>query len=157
LNATFGTSFVISKWGLISVDYQLTDYKNMSVGFEDVAKVSEDAYNKQIGALYGIGHTVKVGGEFAWSVLRVRAGYNWQSTPFQSGNGVKGYDMQAHTATAGAGYRGKRFYVDLAYARTMMNDYHSLYRSTINEPGLQNKFVQNRIVATVGFRFGGKN
>ncbi len=157
LNATFGTSFIISKWGLISIDYQLTDYKNMRVGFDDVAKVAEDAYNKQISALYGIGHMVKVGGEFAWKVWRIRAGYNWQSTPFQSGIGVKGYDMQAHTATAGLGYRGKRFFADLAYARTMMNDYRSLYRTTVNEPGIQSKFVQNRIVATVGFRFGGKN
>jgi hypothetical protein len=88
--------------------------------------------------------------------LRVRAGYQWNSSPFQSGVGVKGYDLQRHTISAGLGYRGKLFFADLAYAHTMGSDFTSLYRASANEPVLLNKFTNDRIVVTVGFKFGGK-
>jgi hypothetical protein len=155
LKATFGTSFIINKWGFISVDYELNDYKHMALGFDE-NKTLSDAYNHDISRLYGIGHTVKAGAEISWNVLRVRAGYQWNSSPFQSGVGVKGYDLQRHTISAGLGYRGKLFFADLAYAHTMGSDFTSLYRASANEPVLLNKFTNDRIVVTVGFKFGGK-
>lgn len=155
LNATFGTSFIISKWGFVSVDYELTDYKNTRLGFDASAQAAEDDYNSEIRALYGIGHKIKIGGEFAWKVLRVRAGYNWVSTPFRNGIGVKGYDQQSNIITAGLGYRGKRFYVDMAYAHFRTSDYLSLYRATTNEPGLRTNTIRNSVILTAGFRFGG--
>jgi hypothetical protein len=155
LKATFGTSFIISKWGFVSVDYELNDYKHIALGFDN-AKALSNAYNQDFSRLYGIGHTVKAGAEFSWNVLRVRAGYQWNSTPFQTGVGVKGYDLQRHTISGGVGYRGKIFFADLAIAHTMGSDFTSLYRATVNEPVLLNKFTNDRLVLTVGFKFGSK-
>lgn len=155
LKATFGTSFILKQWGFISVDYELNDYKHISLGFDD-DKAATTAYTQDFNHLYGIGHTVKAGAEIAWSILRFRAGYQWNSTPFQAGVGVKGYNIERHTFGGGLGYRGKLFFADLAYAHTMGSDYTSLYRATVNEPVLLNKFSNDRVVVTVGFKFGGK-
>jgi hypothetical protein len=155
LKATFGTSFIISKWGFVSVDYELNDYKHIGLGFDDDQPLT-NSFNQDFRKLYGIGHTIRAGAEFSWNVLRVRAGYQWNSTPFQSGVGVKGYDLQRQTFSGGLGYRGKLIFADLAFAHTMGGDFTSLYRATANEPVLLNKFTNNRLVLTVGFKFGGK-
>jgi hypothetical protein len=56
--------------------------------------------------------------------------------------------------TAGLGYRGKSFFADLAYVRTQYKDYFAPYTYTTNEPGAFNKYANNNIVLTVGFKFG---
>jgi hypothetical protein len=62
---------------------------------------------------------MKAGAEISWNVLRVRAGYQWNSSPFQSGVGVKGYDLQRHTISAGLGYRGKLIFADLSLSHIL--------------------------------------
>jgi hypothetical protein len=156
LRATFGTSFYFKQYGFVSIDYELNDYKSNSLRFDRTERELQDLYNNQISGLYGIGHTLRIGGEFAWKVLRVRAGYNYNSTPFKSGLGVPGFNLQRHTATAGLGYRGKVFFADFAFARTMGSDYLSIYSATSDEPALKSKFNSNRIILTVGVRIGGK-
>jgi hypothetical protein len=156
LRATFGTSFFIKQYGFISIDYELNDHKSNSLRFDRTEKELQDFYNNQISGLYGIGHTLRIGGEFAWKVLRVRAGYNYHSSPFKSGVGVPGFNLQRHTATAGLGYRGKVLFADFAYARTMGSDYLSIYSATSDEPALKSKFNSNRIILSIGVRIGGK-
>ncbi len=156
LKATFGTSFFIQQYGFISVDYELNDYNHNSLTFDRSEKALQDSYNREISGLYGIGHTVRIGGEFAWKVLRVRAGYNFSISPFKAGLGVSGFDLQTHIATAGIGYRGRIFFADLAYARTMSKDYLSLYRASSDESALKSSFNNNRIVVTIGVKIGGK-
>lgn len=156
LKLTLGTSFYYKQWGLLSIDYELNDYQHTSLNFPGYA--SDAAYyNNQIKALYGVGHTLRVGVEASpLKELRLRAGYVWNSSPIQSYARAKGYDMQQHTVTTGIGYRGKVFFVDLAYAITMGGNYQSLYKADANEPALLTKYSNHRIVLTLGVKFPSK-
>lgn len=156
LKFTLGTSFYLKQWGFLSVDYELNDYQHTSLsfsGYENDAAV----YNNQISGLYGIGHTVRTGVEVSpISVLRLRAGYAWNSSPIQSSARVNGYDLQQHNFTGGLGYRGKIFFADIAYAYTMGGNYQSLYATTTNEPAMLTKYTNHRIVLTFGVKFPSK-
>lgn len=153
LKLTTGASFYLKQWGFISVDYELANYNSAKFGF-DGNKAEQDYWNKLINGKYRATSTVKVGAVFAFKSLRVRGGFAWSQSPFKSGIGVTNYDGTRMMYTAGLGYRGKYFFADLAYVRTQYKDYFAPYTYTTNEPGAFNKYANNNIVLTVGFKFG---
>ena len=71
---------------------------------------------------------------------------------------MPGYDEGRYNYTAGIGYRGTRFFADLAYVHTQYKDYYTPYSYTdasgTQEPGVFNSFRSNMLVATIGFKFG---
>lgn len=158
LNATFGASFYLKQWGFISVDYEMNDYSHSRYRFDDADRKYSDLENLNISAKYRLASTVRAGAEFAWKSLRLRGGFAWSQSPFKSGVGVNGYDGARFNYTAGIGYRGSRFFADLAYVRTQYKDYYTPYSYTdasgTQEPGVFNNFHGNMILATIGFKFG---
>ena len=121
----FGTS------ALLSIDYELTDYKSMHLsnrngnGYEGDNQIIKDDFT--------FGHTVKIGGEYKVTPqFAVRAGYIWQPSPMKkvltSNNRddlsevfpvgtIPHYSVLKSTnhITVGLGYRfTPNFYMDLA-------------------------------------------
>lgn len=158
LNATFGASFYLKQWGFISVDYEMNDYSHTRYRFDGSDRQYSDLENLNISAKYRLASTVRAGAEFAYKTLRLRAGFAWSQSPFKSGVAVPGYDAGRYNYTAGIGYRGSRFFADLAYVHTQYKDYYTPYSYTdasgTQEPGVFNNFRSNMIVATIGFKFG---
>lgn len=158
LNATFGASFYLKQWGFVSVDYEMNDYAHTRYSFDGNDRQFSDQENLNISAKYRLASTVRAGAEFAYKTLRLRAGFAWSQSPFRSGVAVPGYDAGRYNYTAGIGYRGNRFFADLAYVRTQYKDYYTPYSYTdasgTQEPGVFNNFHGNMIVATIGFKFG---
>ncbi|CAK9251494.1 unnamed protein product [Sphagnum jensenii] len=159
LKGTFGASFYLKQWGFLSVDYELNDYGHTRYTFDGSDRSTSDEINKNINSMYKLASTVKAGAEFAYKSLRLRAGFAWSESPFKNSLAPSGYDGARFNYTAGIGYRGKRFFADLAYVRTQYKDYYTPYSYTdaqgnLQAPGVLNSFSSNTIIATIGFKFG---
>lgn len=148
-----GTSFFFKQYGFISVDYELADYNHTRFNFKDFptdTKITNDL----IHAKYKLGHQVRVGAEASISKLRLRAGFVWTDSPFKSGIAVKNYDNSSLIYTAGIGYRGKNFFADIAYAYTKTRENFTPYFVSTNEPSANFTLINQRVLATIGFKFG---
>ena len=95
--------------------------------------------------------------ELAYKTGRVRFGYSYQFSPFKKGIAVEGADLSRHLISAGLGYRGKRFSIDLAYVHTITRDYFAPYISVMSFPqyedGAITKTGRDNVMVTVGLKF----
>lgn len=122
----FSAAGFIGQVAMISVDYELSNYKFMNLSDEYGTKYSD---NDLIREDFGLAQTFKVGAEVKITPqFAVRAGYNWQNSPlkpdFRNGNReiypsgtVAHYtlDKGSMAYTFGLGYRfTPNFYADLA-------------------------------------------
>ena len=159
LKGTFGASFYLKQWGFLSVDYELNDYGMTRYYFDNNDRAASDAINSQISATYKLASTVKAGAEFAYKGLRLRAGFAWSESPFNNGVTPSAYNGARFNYTGGIGYRGRRFFFDVAYVRTQYKNYFTPYsyvdaQGNLQSPGVYNTFASNSIIATMGFKFG---
>lgn len=83
--ANFGLAYTFGQKGLVSVDYELTDYSVMRVSAWEGNYMSEDPYldynmtHKYFG---GVAHALRVGAEYRINpAFSVRAGYNIATSP----------------------------------------------------------------------------
>lgn len=123
----FSAAAIIGQYGLISVDYELTNYKRMQLYYAD--GISNDNANGDIDNAFGIGNTIRVGAEAKITPqFSVRAGGGWTGSPLASS--YKNGSEQIFTAgtiphftldqsmsyyTVGLGYRfTPNFYTDIA-------------------------------------------
>lgn len=122
----FSAAGIIGQTALISVDYELSNYKHMSLSDRDGYEYPDNDLFKEH---FGLAHTFKAGAEVKVTPqFAVRAGFNWKSSPFQkevrdgnleifpSGTSVN-YTLDKGTTayTVGLGYRfTPNFYMDLA-------------------------------------------
>ena len=163
LKGTFGASFYLKQWGFLSVDYELNDYGLTKYTFDGSDRTVSDQLNADIKKTYQLASTVKAGAEFAYKGLRLRAGFAWSESPFNNNNAPATYNGARFNYTGGIGYRGRRFFADLAYVRTQYKNYFTPYSYTdaqgnLQSPGVVNTFSSNTIIATIGFKFGvGRN
>jgi hypothetical protein len=155
MKGTFGASFYLTHWGFLSVDYELNDYAHSRYFFNGNDPQSSNAINSSISATYKLSSTVKVGAEFAYKGLRLRAGFAWSGSPYANNLAPSGHTGTRLNYTGGIGYRGRVFFADLAYVRTMYKDYLNPYADVNGVgPAILNTFTANTVVATIGFRFG---
>jgi long-subunit fatty acid transport protein len=128
----FSAAGVIGSSALVSLDYELTDYKTMRLGNHNGDNFSFDTDNSIINKDFTVAHTVKLGAEIKpVSRIAIRAGYVWQSNPMKANLTDESLHTEVYTAgtvphyttvmqpttyyTAGAGYRfTPNFYMDLA-------------------------------------------
>lgn len=146
--ANFGVSYVFGHMGLLSVDYELTDYKVMR--FTDYDTFSDAGFemtNKAISELSGVSHSLRVGGEFNLPLgLSLRAGYSLTTSPEKCARASDGslvyygdymstdhYYLgrkslgdfrycgdSVHSVSGGLGYRSEHsFFADLAVKCTL--------------------------------------
>lgn len=130
----FSLAGIIGTSALISVDYELTNYKSMRLSDRDGNEYGD---NELIKDDFKAGHTVKIGGEYKVTPqFAIRAGYIWQPSPMQDQlrNGdvevfpagtIPQYTVQNTTNhyTFGLGYRfTPNFYMDLACIYRVQNE-----------------------------------
>lgn len=123
---------VIGGRGIISLDYERVMYGGMRTfynGRED--RVVAD----NVRATFKASNEIRIGGEFKVTPsFSVRAGYSYKTSPVEenlaqdptAGTSMSyTLDNKTQRYTAGAGYRYKAFYADLAYVRTSrQSDYY---------------------------------
>lgn len=147
LKASVSTSFLIKKRAFIAAEYEFMNY--------GMAKLNSDNYdytfeNDVIKEKYGASHNIRVGAEVnITQIFALRAGYRLKTTPYKMNETP--YDNTTHFISAGLGFRGENFFVDLAYVYRMNKDSYWLY-DPVGEPCDVATNTHN-VLATVGFKF----
>lgn len=138
-------AFIISKYGLVSADYEYVNYNQARFyanggDFTDV--------NQQIKNNYTAPVNFRVGTEWRIADFRVRGGFGYTGSPYQSGINTG----ERYMASGGAGYRGRHLFADISYVWTMMNENYYLYDPAFVPPSM-NKYYTHSATLTVGVRF----
>ncbi|MDL2227643.1 outer membrane protein transport protein [Odoribacter sp. OttesenSCG-928-L07] len=139
--------FVIGQNGSINVDYTFQDYSKAK--FKDPA-YSYDYTNELISNNYGVGHNIAVGTEWIFGILRVRAGYAYETSPYKSKQINSGGERMTIGAGLGLSFGG--FYTDFGYAFVTEDvDFYPYDRYYVEAS--KNVYNTNQFQLTFGFRF----
>lgn len=132
-----GATFFINKNGFISADIEYVQYSSMNLkdeqGFlENDNQIINDLYNSVL--------NYRVGGEWRMKSIRLRAGYNYQPSPYN----VEDMDRTMQTFSAGLGYRTSTYYVDLAVSYKQFQSIYAPYvlENPYDEPYLETSTVE---------------
>ena len=178
LKANFGIAYTFGRGGLISADYELTNYGNTRYTkseYTDRETLLE--INDEMANAYGVAHKVRIGTEIKpapW--FAIRAGYNLNISGEKA---VWDWDTEAyspikptlsHKAAIGLGFSSnKSFFADIACTRSFIpNEYFMpysdyVYKQTPNggftvdpnyyAPEILIKSSLWNVILTLGFRF----
>lgn len=146
---TASAAFLIKKFGFISADYEFSNNPGAHYNFESQFSSVEASLDQDIKNNLKIVHTVRVGAEAAFKMLRVRGGYAFSTSPLQDGSVTANADYSSQTFSGGIGLRFRRFFVDATYYRTEMLT-SSVLSSSLT---FLNQFNKNNVVIGAGFTF----
>lgn len=138
-------AFIIGKFGLISGEYEYVNYSQSYFSSNDA---SFTAVNNEIKNQYKSPVNVRFGTEWRIKRFRVRGGFGYYGSPYQTGNNIS----EMYVASLGWGYRVRHFYVDMTYQLTQTKEDYYLYDPTTTNPS-RNTYNTGNMVTTVGFRF----
>jgi len=158
--ANVGIAYTFWGMGLLSADYEITDYSSMKFKGEDSFDTTFDNVNDDIKDCMGISHIVRLGAEFKPSPeVAIRAGYNFSVLPEYYYQGTSKYTIndKTNSFSIGLGYSSNgSFFADLSARAIMMSDeYISPYEDYLEcgSPLILNKRERYDITATIGWRF----
>lgn len=166
MRANFGLAYTFGGLGLISVDYEMTDYGQMrySTGNQDRSYFEE--VNMDIKKRFGTAHMVRAGLEFKpIPELAIRGGYGMTTSAEKRdiwNNPIKA--QLTHTASAGLGFNSKgSFFADAAVQTRFLHDeYFMPYEDYILDaegnvaefaPEIRNQRSLWKVLLTIGWRF----
>jgi long-subunit fatty acid transport protein len=133
--------------GLLSADVERVDYSTMQFNNTSEFKDVNDSIQKH----YKTALNFRFGCEVKLGSIALRAGYAIYGSPF-----VKGYgndNASNSRISAGIGFRGLKFFCDLAYVMAIQKANYTLYQvnGVLDQASLTN--MSSQIMATIGFRF----
>jgi hypothetical protein len=138
-------AFIIGNYGLISGEYE---YVNYSQSYFSASGASYSDVNTEIKNQYKAPLNVRFGTEWRIQNFRVRGGFGYYGSPYQSGPSTA--DM--YVASIGWGYRIKHFFFDMTYQWSQTKEDYYFYDPTVIDPSL-NTYTTSRVTTTFGFRF----
>lgn len=148
-----GASVVLRKFGFISLDIEYLDYTNLEYDFNaqnnnSANLIAEQQANSDISEGFDSAFNVKIGLEFLIKKIRLRAGYGIYGAPFDN------EDSGTNVFSLGAGIKGDRTYLDLAFRATKSTEGYTPYTSS---SGFDQQVISDidRIngLLTFGYRF----
>jgi hypothetical protein len=139
-------AFIISKYGLLSAEYEYVNYNQAR--FHSSDEYSYESVNGDIKSSYSSPVNVRAGTEWRILNFRVRGGFGYYGSPYGAGSTVG----ERWVASGGVGYRGKYFFVDMAYTWSKMTQDYYFYDPTLVNPS-KNTLRSNLISTTFGVRF----
>lgn len=140
---------LISKFGFVSgsvefVNYAKAKYNNdFSDNFDPENQAVKTAYQPVV--------NYRVGAEYRYNILRVRAGYNYLADPFKRESDI---DRSIQSFTGGLGVRLNSFFIDMGAVFSSTEGLRSPYSSSIGpNPIALQKLKSTNYILTVGFTF----
>lgn len=137
-----GAAYSIESYAVLSVDYEMCDYRKMRFAEYDTADNSEfDSVNDDIREYMGISNMLRAGIEIKpFSSFAVRAGYGLMTAPdkLPDGNGMLVKNKaKDHKFSFGLGYSSNgSFYADAAFAaRKYAKEYVMPYETALIDDG----------------------
>ena len=148
-------AFIIGKMGLITAEVEFQDYASTEFNFNETTDEADLAYeaelNNQIKENFKSAVKLRLGGEFAYKKLRLRAGYGLIGSPYVEG------DSFYSSYSAGIGLRQRSFYMDLGYRRSVFGETYVPYvtfdKETNPQQEVLNSINKDTFLLTFGFRF----
>jgi len=154
--ANLGAAFIHPKIGLISLEYEVTDPGMAKYRFKDDdpdSKSFEGKINALTDIKYKIVSTVKAGIEGKIKDFRLRAGIQYRSSPFAKDFQPEGINASALAFSAGAGYRGKHFFADIAYQQWNSEEVYLPYTlKTGSAPAANISWKKPALLFTIGYK-----
>jgi hypothetical protein len=148
---TMGTSVFFGKSGFITADVEMINYAGAKYS-SDISGISYSSDNENINSLYQNTFNYRVGGEYRFESFRARAGYSFMPDPFKSEQ--NGIGRQISSISGGLGYRGTKFYADLALVFSQGNNSYRPYRiNSIDSPLVTLENKTTLVVLTLGIPF----
>lgn len=149
---------LFKKYGFLSADYELVDYSSAYYNFNNgntSDKEFENIQNNLITTKYTASGNLRIGAEAVLDIFRVRAGYAFYGSPFQTGLGVNGFANTFNNLSAGFGFREQDFYLDFAFVRSIFKSYEQPYSLPAGQevPGARIQTGINHFLITIGFRY----
>jgi hypothetical protein len=148
MKLSLGAAFFISDYGFVTGDVEFVNYKKAKYD-SDVIDLNPD--NDFIQSAFKNTTNYRLGAEFRYEILRFRAGYNVQSSPYDDSFDI---DRSLKTLSAGIGVRVKKFFGDLAWLNTTGDTAYSPYvfqDGFAPVVGLKNQV--NSFILTFGINF----
>lgn len=147
--ASASAALVVKKFGFLSADVEWVDYAANRYNFTaDVASQDnqqfERAVNTDIQRSYKQAMNVRLGAELALNEFRLRGGFNLLGKPEE---GATNFNT---AITAGAGVRGKAFYLDLGWR---LGQGKGSIQPYADAPLVSTQTVTNDFLLTLGFKF----
>ncbi len=161
-------SYTFDTFLALNADYEYTDYSTARYKFLEAG--SKQVQNEEISLNLKAQHNIRAGAEFNLGKgFSLRAGYIYSTAMFNDGAYKDMITMptfatsteyenifDSETVTAGGGYRGKRFYFDMAYVfNTQKSGFYTYFDPLSQEPNPATKvnYSSHTITATFGVRF----
>ena len=107
----FGTSFMINRMALLSVDYELVDYSLARMNSQEYSFGDENA---EIGKQYKVGNNIRAGIEVMVGAFALRAGGFYYSSPYVSSS--INSDNNWYGVSSGLGLRFGQSFFDFSYS-----------------------------------------
>ena len=138
-------AFIIGNYGLISGEYEYVNYGQSYFSSNDA---SYSDVNTEIKNQYKAPVNVRFGTEWRIKNFRVRGGFGYYGSPYQSGPST----AEMYVASIGWGYRVSHFFFDMTYQWSQTKEDYYFYDPTVIDPSL-NTYTASRVTTTFGFRF----
>lgn len=143
---TIGGAYVFRDFGLISVDYSMKDYSATRLKPE-----TQDFFrfqNELMTDVLDITSEVRVGAEAKIKQWSLRAGYNYEQSPFKNGRTIG--DLRQYSA--GFGYNFGVTKLDLAYSRASREYNQALFPTGLTDAP-QIELITSNVFLTLLFEF----
>lgn len=143
---------IIGRSGFISAEIEYVNHGGSQFNLTTNSNSPEDLafqedLNAEVESDFESSFNARIGGEYAFKKLRLRAGYSIQTSPYNNNDSVTGL------ASLGIGLRQENFYIDLGYQlKTFENRYSPYLTSFQNEPIILNNLNTNRYLLTIGYK-----
>jgi long-subunit fatty acid transport protein len=144
-------AFVLGKSGLVSADYEYTDYSRAELSDTGIGEgYSFDAENEAVKTIYRGTHSVKAGMEWRLTeAFRLRAGAAYRQSPFESGVAVNTPEL---IYSGGFGWRKDAFSAEFVLMHRQRDESYFLYDpSAVSETSMQQQRWAGLI--SLGFRY----
>ncbi len=144
-------AFVFGKYGLLSADYEFSDYS--AARFNGTGSPFSDV-NSYISRKYSETHTVRIGTEWLYDNISFRGGASFTTSPMNNIYKVGSSDFSKKSFSGGLGFRENNLFFDLGYVYTLSDEFYQPYTLHFKEvPGVKSRVVTNNFIITMGVKF----
>jgi hypothetical protein len=144
-------AFLFGKSGFLSADVEWADYSKANFGYDKKYVSDQNEVNRTITERYKSAVNARFGGEYAYDIFRLRAGIGLNTSPRTD------KDFVNMTYSAGAGIRGKSFFMDLGWQNRTQKENYTPYKLVESQANLEQKvtnaYVFNDFLLTFGIKF----
>lgn len=151
--ANTGVSFFFKEKGFFSLDYEAIGFNSMRYTFENDFREVSDNINANLKAKYSVGHNLRAGFEGVIKKFRVRAGYNYNSSPIRKEFQVQNFNYSRHIISGGFGMVFDRVALDLAYQHKVSKQFEQPYEvANATVSGINRNVRQGLAVVTFSYK-----